>query len=133
MFHNFNNLFLTISPTSLICKYNNPLLKRDRLDHLGMFSNMSELNDLIIIGADPAGLMAASTAAKAGLNVVVIKKQKDITNVTRTCSVQFVSDNGYTGEKIRLEDGKILLQHIPVHPYKLHFHMYSILCETYLP
>lgn len=64
--------------------------------------------DLIIIGAGPAGLMAASTAAKAGLNVLVVEKKKDITKVTRTCSAQFVLDEGYEGETIRLQDEKIL-------------------------
>ena len=69
---------------------------------------MSCLFDLVIIGAGPAGLMAASTAAKAGLNVVVIEKKKDITKVTRTCSMQFVLDEGYEGETIKLENGKII-------------------------
>lgn len=66
------------------------------------------MHDLIIIGAGPAGLMAAITAAKSGLDVLVVEKKKDITKVTRTCSAQFVLDEGYEGDTIRLENGKIL-------------------------
>ncbi|MBR3771379.1 MAG: NAD(P)/FAD-dependent oxidoreductase [Clostridium sp.] len=67
----------------------------------------NSIKDIIIIGAGPAGLMAASTAAQEGLGVLVIEKKKDITKVMRTCSAQFVLDEEYEGEKICLEDGKI--------------------------
>ncbi len=66
------------------------------------------MKDLIVVGAGPAGLVAASTAAKLGLKVVVIEKKKDITKITRACSAQFVLDEGYEDETIYLKDNKVI-------------------------
>ena len=41
--------------------------------------------DVIVIGAGPAGLMAARTAAEDGLKVLLIERKKDITEINRLC------------------------------------------------
>lgn len=64
--------------------------------------------DLIIVGAGPAGLQAASTAAQHGLKVVVIEKQRDVSKITRACCQQFIMDDGYENECIQLKDGKVI-------------------------
>lgn len=70
---------------------------------------MSEnIRDLMIIGAGPAGLMAAIRGASLGLKVVVIDKKKDITKVTRACSAQFVLDKDYEDETIQVKNHKII-------------------------
>lgn len=66
------------------------------------------MNDLIVIGAGPAGLWTAITAASQGLKVVVIEGKKDITKITRACSSQFVLDEGYEDETIHIQDNKII-------------------------
>ncbi len=66
------------------------------------------MKDLIIVGAGPAGLMAAKTAAQKGLSVILIERQKDITDITRTCSAQLVLDEGYEGETLKVTDDKII-------------------------
>ena len=66
------------------------------------------MTDLLVIGGGPAGLMAAYTAAKNGLNVVLVEMKKDITNITRACSAQFVMDEDYEGETLKVEDGKLI-------------------------
>jgi len=68
---------------------------------------MNNTKELIIIGAGPAGLMAARTAAKKGLTVLVIEKKKDITKITRTCSAQFVLDEDYERETLKIDNGKV--------------------------
>ncbi len=40
--------------------------------------------DLIVVGGGPAGLMAASTAAKDGLKVLLVERKKNITATPRT-------------------------------------------------
>jgi flavin-dependent dehydrogenase len=40
--------------------------------------------DLIIVGGGPAGLMAARTAADAGLKVRLLERHKDLTSTQRT-------------------------------------------------
>ncbi|MCX8126474.1 MAG: NAD(P)/FAD-dependent oxidoreductase, partial [Dehalococcoidia bacterium] len=40
--------------------------------------------DLVVVGAGPAGLMAAATAATEGLKVLLIEKRRNITEVRRT-------------------------------------------------
>lgn len=41
--------------------------------------------DLVIIGAGPAGLMAARTAGEEGLKVAVLERKKDIPKIHRSC------------------------------------------------
>lgn len=42
--------------------------------------------DLIVIGAGPGGLMAARTAARDGLKVLLLEQRKEISDVKRYCS-----------------------------------------------
>ena len=46
--------------------------------------------DVIVVGAGPAGLMAAKTAAEDGLKVLLIERKKVITHIERWCG-QFAS------------------------------------------
>ena len=66
--------------------------------------------DVAVIGAGPAGLMAAKTAADKGLKVVVIEKKRDVASVTRACCEQLIMDEDFQGETIRLSQGKILFE-----------------------
>ena len=75
--------------------------------------------DLAIVGAGPAGLMAAKTAAGKGLTVVVIEKRKDISHVTRACCQQFIMDKNYSGESIQVEQGKIIF---PNNGFEIGYH-----------
>lgn len=69
---------------------------------------MNTIIDLLVIGAGPAGLMAAKTAAELGLKVTLIEKNKDFKQLRRACSAQFILDDGYENEFIKIEDSKIL-------------------------
>lgn len=69
---------------------------------------MNKTIDLLVIGAGPAGLMAAKTASECGLNVVLIEKLKNINDLRRACSAQFILDDGYENEFIKLENNKII-------------------------
>lgn len=68
---------------------------------------MEHIIDLAIVGAGPAGLIAAKTAAELGLETTVIEMKRDITNVKRACSAQFVMDKGYENETVEIVDNKI--------------------------
>lgn len=69
---------------------------------------MTQRYDLIIVGAGPAGLMAAKTSAKKGLRVGVIEKRRDVSKITRSCFQSFIMDDGYANELIQLKQGKVV-------------------------
>ena len=67
--------------------------------------------DVAIIGAGPAGLLAAKTAAQRGLKVALVEKRCDVSRITRACCQQLVLDKGYAGDTVSMEDGGIFFQH----------------------
>lgn len=70
---------------------------------------MKERYDLIIVGAGPAGLMAAKSAAEHNLKVALIERRKDITKWTRAdCMMFYGLEGGFLGEDIKVEVGKII-------------------------
>ncbi|MBQ7534152.1 MAG: NAD(P)/FAD-dependent oxidoreductase [Stomatobaculum sp.] len=64
--------------------------------------------DLLIIGAGPAGLEAGYIAAKNGAKVLIVDMKRDIHIARRACSAQFVLDEGYEGETLKIGDGKLI-------------------------
>ena len=68
---------------------------------------MENIFDLAIVGAGPAGLMTAKTAAEMGLKVTLIEMKHDITKIKRACSAQFVMDEGYEKESLKIQNNKV--------------------------
>ncbi len=64
--------------------------------------------DVAIVGAGPAGLMAAKTAAQLGLKVAVLEKRLDVSRITRACCEQFIMDENYGSETLRIEQGRVV-------------------------
>ncbi len=57
--------------------------------------------DLVIVGAGPGGLMAARTAARDGLKVLLVERRKQIGTVRRYCSQLIrVGTGGFSSRKI---------------------------------
>ncbi|MDX1778846.1 MAG: NAD(P)/FAD-dependent oxidoreductase, partial [Thermodesulfobacteriota bacterium] len=70
---------------------------------------MKERCDLIVIGAGPAGLMAAKTAAENNLSVVLVEKRKDISQWKRAdCMMFYGLEGGFLGEDIEVTLGKVI-------------------------
>jgi flavin-dependent dehydrogenase len=61
------------------------------------------LYDVAIVGAGPAGLMAALTASEAGLKTVLIERRRDIGRITRACCQQLIMDEDFQGETVQLQ------------------------------
>ena len=66
--------------------------------------------DVLIIGAGPAGLIAARTAAEQGLSVAILEKNKDMDSHGRACSMQFILDDGYEGEHLMIEGNRLVFR-----------------------
>jgi len=64
--------------------------------------------DVAVVGAGPAGLHAAKIAAQKGLKVIVVEKRKDISHITRACSMNLIMDEDYLGETLKYEKGSLI-------------------------
>jgi flavin-dependent dehydrogenase len=63
---------------------------------------MSKSYDVVVVGAGPAGLMAAKTAAENGLNVALLERKKEITEIRRSCAMMWLAFNEpYFGDFFR--------------------------------
>ncbi len=54
---------------------------------------MTRKYDVIVVGAGPAGLLAARAAAESGLDVALIERKKDPAKLTRACGQTLVAMN----------------------------------------
>lgn len=54
---------------------------------------MAKKYDVIVVGAGPAGLLAARAAAESGLDVALLEKKKDPARLTRACGQTLVAMN----------------------------------------
>lgn len=71
---------------------------------------MTKKYDVIVIGAGPAGLMAAKTAAEKNMKVLLLEKKKKITQIKRTCSAAFYFESNYMGETTQFEDNQLIFK-----------------------
>jgi len=63
---------------------------------------MAKKYDLIVVGAGPAGLMAAKTAGENGLNVALLERKRNIPEIKRTCAMLWLAfKERYFGEWMR--------------------------------
>lgn len=64
---------------------------------------MSKNYDVVIVGAGPAGLMAAKTAGENGLSVALIERKSIVSDINRACSMMVVTLTGkYLEERVLL-------------------------------
>ena len=69
---------------------------------------MNETYDLIVVGAGPAGLMAAITAARENLKVALIERKSAVSSIKRSCCTALINEPGTHGEFVTLENNKIV-------------------------
>ncbi len=65
---------------------------------------MQQKYDLIIIGAGPAGLMAARAAGEEGLKVALLERKKDLSKIHRSCGGVLNVNEPTFGEVVRFDD-----------------------------
>jgi len=63
---------------------------------------MAKRYDLIVIGAGPAGIMAAKTAGENGLNVALLERRANIEQLTRPCGEGLICHKHEHGENVRI-------------------------------
>ena len=62
---------------------------------------MAKHYDVVIVGAGPAGLMAAKVAGENGLTVALLERKQSITSIQRSCATMFaIEDEPYFGERM---------------------------------
>jgi digeranylgeranylglycerophospholipid reductase len=60
---------------------------------------MTKAYDAVIVGAGPAGAMAAKTAAENGLKVALLERKREISQIRRSCAMMWLAFNEpYFGE-----------------------------------
>ncbi len=74
-----------------------------------MFRRVSVMRyDMAVVGAGPAGLMAARAAAQQGLKVALLEKRHDPGRLRRACCEQLIMDRDFQGDTVRLEKGAVV-------------------------
>lgn len=67
-------------------------------------------NDIIIVGAGPAGLWTAIELADLGYRPMVIEMKKSMDHLNRACSMQLIIDDDYENDILRVKDGKLIFE-----------------------
>ncbi|MCP4714099.1 MAG: NAD(P)/FAD-dependent oxidoreductase [Deltaproteobacteria bacterium] len=82
---------------------------------------MSNVFDVVIVGAGPAGLMAAKVAGENGLRVALIERKEHITSIQRSCQTMVAIEDGYYfGERMYFDEqqGRIVF---PVNNFSVRY------------
>jgi flavin-dependent dehydrogenase len=64
--------------------------------------------DVVVVGGGPGGLMAAQTAAKGGLNVLLVEQKANIASVTRSCVAGLITEPDCDEETVTVEGDRIV-------------------------
>jgi len=68
---------------------------------------MTRAYDVVIVGAGPAGLMAAKVAGENGLSVALLERKGTIADIQRSCATMFaIEDEYYFGERMYFNEEK---------------------------
>src|SRR3990172_11953474 len=59
--------------------------------------------DLIVVGAGPAGIVAAKTAAQKGLNVLLLERKPDPKLFKRANTCMLITTPGFNSEEVKVE------------------------------
>ena len=61
---------------------------------------MTKEYDLVIVGAGPAGAMAAKTAGENGLKTAILERKMNPAKITRGCAQMFLFEDGCFEERM---------------------------------
>ena len=82
---------------------------------------MAKKYDLVIVGAGPAGLMAAKTAGENGLKVALLERKTNIADIKRACAMMFIGeDDYYFGERMYFSN-KNRKMVFPINDFTVHY------------